>query len=609
MVIAYNKRTHLNGQLRSEQAGEAVTLVGWVQANRDHGGMVFVDIRDFDGITQLKFNPETDPKAHEQARSLRSEDVIAITGMVVVRAANPNKRIPTGQIEVECDGLDILSRADTPPFAIEDATDANEDLRLRYRFLDLRRPKMQRVIRLRARMARAIRDFFDDEGFVEIETPFLTKSTPEGARDYLVPSRVHLGSSYALPQSPQLFKQLFMIAGFDRYAQLVRCFRDEDLRADRQPEFTQVDMEMAFVQADDVMTAVEGCVRQIFRKGIDVEVSPPFPRLTYAECMDRFGCDAPDLRYGMELQDVTDLVGDCDFGVFKDAVGAGGVVRCLVAAGGGSLTRKVTDGLTEELRGIGASGLPLVKVTAGGAGAEFSTGIAKFIQPMCGAICERTGAKAGDAIYFMPAAYNDTCKYLHYLRTRLAAILDLIPPDQWNLLWVVDFPLMEWKEEEGRFYSTHHPFTAPRDEDLPLLDSDPGKVLAKAYDLVLNGTEMGGGSIRIHQAEVQKKVFAALGISEEEANDKFQFLMDALRFGAPPHGGIALGFDRWAMLLSQQPSLRDVVAFPKTQRAICPLTNAPSPVVQAQLDDLGLDLQPAVKAALQQKADAGSGSS
>ena len=608
-MIAYNKRTHLNGQLRSEHAGEAVTLVGWVQANRDHGGMVFVDIRDFDGMTQLKFNPETDPQAHEQARSLRSEDVIAITGMVVVRAAKPNKRLPTGQIEVECHGLDILSRADTPPFAIEDGTDANEDLRLRYRFLDLRRPKMQSVLRLRARIARAIRDFFADEGFIEIETPFLTKSTPEGARDYLVPSRVHLGSSYALPQSPQLFKQLFMIAGFDRYAQLVRCFRDEDLRADRQPEFTQVDMEMAFVQADDVMTAVEGCVRQIFKKGIDVEVAPPFPRLTYAECMDRFGCDAPDLRYGMELQDVTDLVGNCEFGVFKEAVAKGGVVRCLVAAGGERLTRKVTDGLTEELRGIGAAGLPLVKVTAGGAGREFSTGIAKFIQPMCGAICERNGAKPGDVIFFIPAAYNDTCKYLHYLRTRLAAILDLIPSDQWNLLWVVDFPLMEWKEEEGRFYSTHHPFTAPRDEDLPLLDSDPGKVLAKAYDLVLNGTEMGGGSIRIHQAEVQKKVFAALGISEEEANEKFQFLMDALRFGAPPHGGIALGFDRWAMLLSRQASLRDVVAFPKTQRAICPLTGAPSQVAQSQLDDLGLDLQPAVKAALQQKADAGPGSS
>ncbi len=424
----------------------------------------------------------------------------------------------------------------------------------------------------------------------------MTKSTPEGARDYLVPSRVKPGSFYALPQSPQIFKQLFMVAGFDRYAQIVRCFRDEDLRADRQPEFTQLDLEMSFVQADDVMTMVEGCVRRIFKAALDIEITTPFPRMTEAEAMERFGIDRPDTRYGMELHDVTDIVRDCalcDFKVFTGAISEGGVVKCLVAPGGEKLTRRITDGLTDEIKGIGGGGLPIAKVVSGDDGPEFATVIAKFIQSLCGPLCEKIGAGPGDTIFFMPGKFADVCKHLNYLRTRLAEILDLIPKDRWDLLWVVDFPLFTWDEESNRWASIHHPFTAPNDEDLPRLQTDPRAVRSKAYDLVLNGTEMAGGSIRIHRRDIQQKVFSLLGISEEEAHAKFEFLLEALRYGAPPHGGIAFGFDRWAMLLTGQESLRDVVAFPKTQRAVCPLTGAPTSVSKAQLDELQLLLQTA----------------
>ncbi|GMU37205.1 MAG: aspartate--tRNA(Asp/Asn) ligase [Phycisphaerae bacterium] len=588
MAIPYNRRTHKCGELRAAHVGQKVRLAGWVDSYRDHGGMAFIDLRDYTGITQVRFNPEGNAAALELARSLRAEDVIVIEGTVVSRGTNINPRIPTGEIEVIGEALDLLSKAEPPPFEISDRTDASEELRLKHRYLDLRRPVMQRVFRMRHVIAKTIRDYFDANGFVEIETPFLTKSTPEGARDYLVPSRVRQGSFYALPQSPQIFKQLFMVAGFDRYAQIVRCFRDEDLRADRQPEFTQLDMEMSFVQADDVMTMVEGCAKAIFKNALGIDMTTPLPRMTYQEAMDRFGIDRPDTRFGLELQDVTDLVRGVEFAPFKEAAGSGGVIKCIVASGGEALTRKVTDGLTEEIKGIGGVGVPIVKVAAGDAGPTFATGIAKHLEPLAAAICARTGAKPGDTIFFMPGTYDEVCKYLHHVRTRLAEILKLIPENRWDLLWVVDFPLMTYDPDEKRWFSTHHPFTAPMDEDIPLLDTEPNKARSKAYDLVLNGTEMAGGSIRIHQRDVQARVFNLLGISDEEAQLKFSFLLDGLKYGAPPHGGIAFGLDRWVMMLAKMPSLRDVVAFPKTQRAVCLLTGAPTPVAAKQLDELAL---------------------
>jgi len=595
LSIPYNKRTHRCGELRASDVDQSVLLTGWVNNNRDHGGLTFIDLRDHTGLVQLRFNPDNVATAHETARTLHHEDVIAITGKVVSRGEWVNPKLPTGEIEIEVDAVDVLSRSDPVPFQLNDDFEAGEDTLLRYRFLHLRRPEMQRIFRMRHTVARSIREFFHEHGFVEIETPFLTKSTPEGARDYLVPSRVRPGSFFALPQSPQIFKQLFMVAGFDRYAQIVRCFRDEDLRADRQPEFTQLDMEMAFVQAEDVMAEVEGCVQRIYRDALGIEVPTPFARMSYQESMDRFGIDRPDTRFGLELTDVTELVRATEFKVFREAIEAGGVVRCLVASGGDALTRKVTDGLAEEIRGIGGGGLPLVKVVDGKDGVEFATGIAKFVQPLSSKLCDRLGAKPGDTIFFMPGSWASVCKYMHYIRTRLADILKLIPDDRWDLLWVTDFPMFDWDDEAQRWVSMHHPFTAPRDEDLALLETNPGKVRAKAYDLVLNGTEMAGGSIRIHQNDVQRQVFKLLGMSDEEAREKFEFLLDGLRFGAPPHGGIAFGFDRWVMMLTKSKSLRDVVAFPKTQRAVCPMTNAPAPVSARQLDELFLALKPLPK--------------
>lgn len=595
MAVAYNKRTCYCGELRSTHVNETVIMSGWVNSSRDHGGMTFIDLRDHSGIVQLRFNPDRAKEAHDLARTLHNEDVIAISGNVVSRGEWSNPKLATGEVEIEVSDIDVLSRSDPLPFQVNDEFDAGEDLCLKYRFLHLRRPEIQNVFRVRHKISRAIREYFNDQNFIEIETPFLTKSTPEGARDYLVPSRVQPGSFFALPQSPQIFKQLFMIAGFDRYAQIVRCFRDEDLRADRQPEFTQLDMEMAFVQADDVMTMVEGCVKRIFKDALDLEIPDTFPRMSTKEAMERFGIDRPDTRFALELQDVTETVSKCDFRVFKDAIDQGGVVKCLVAKKAESLTRKITDGLTEEIKGIGGTGLPITKVIKGDQGMEFSTGIAKFIQPLCEPLCKQLDAEVGDTIFFMPGTFANVCKYLHYIRTKLADMLDLIPEDRWDLLWVVDFPLVEWDDESQRWSSTHHPFTCPRDEDIPLLDTDPGKVLAKAYDLVLNGTEMAGGSIRIHQQDIQQKVFSLLGIGPEEAKEKFEFLLDALRFGAPPHGGIAFGLDRWVMMLTKSQSLREVIAFPKTQRAICPLTNAPTPVAKAQLDELLLSIKPQPK--------------
>jgi len=590
LAISYNKRTHRCGELRQSHVGETVTLAGWVHATRDHGGLIFVDLRDHTGFVQLQFKPDQVGELHQIARGLHNEDVIAVEGKVIKRE-RVNPKIPTGEVEIDITGMDLLSRCDPLPFQVNEEFDANEDMRLRHRFLDMRRPETQEIFRLRHRVGRAIREYFHDNGFVEVETPFLTKSTPEGARDYLVPSRVRPGSFYALPQSPQIFKQLLMIGGFDRYAQIVRCFRDEDLRADRQPEFTQLDMEMAFVQRDDVMAAVEGCVERIFKDGLDLTIKGPFPRMSQQEAMERFGIDRPDTRFDMELQDITELAKGVEFPAFSEAIDQGGVVKCLVAKGGEKLTRKVIDGLAEEVKGIEGPGLPVAKVVKGEDGIDFAAGISKFVRPIASKLCEQVGAEPGDLVVFMAGKFNDVCKFLHYARTRLATILEVIPKDRWDVLWVVDFPLVEWDEEENRWTSTHHPFTAPLDGDVALLDTDPGKTRAKAYDLVLNGIEMAGGSIRIHQREVQQKVFSLLGIGEEEAQEKFEFLMDALRFGAPPHGGIAFGFDRWIMMLCGSESLRDVIAFPKTQRAICPLTDAPGSVSEAQLDELFLSLK------------------
>ena len=589
LAIAYNQRTHRCGELRDSDADGKALVAGWVHSTRDHGGLIFVDLRDHTGLIQLRFHPDLVPEAHKIARGLHNEDVLAIEG-TVVRREKVNPKLPTGEVEIDVSAVDVLSRAASLPFQVNDEFDASEERCLEYRFLHLRRPEMQKILRLRHRVGRGIREFFHENGFVEIETPVLTKSTPEGARDYLVPSRVQPGSFFALPQSPQIFKQLLMIAGFDRYAQIVRCFRDEDLRADRQPEFTQLDMEMAFVQREDVMDIVEGCVKRIFRDGLGIDIPTPFPRMQEHEAVARFGIDRPDTRFGMELQDVTDLAKETSFKVFHEAIDNGGIVKCLVAEGGERLTRKTLDTLAEEIRGIGGSGMPFVKVTSGDQGTTFATGIAKFVQDLGPRLCAQVGAKPGDLIVFMPGSLEEVSKYLHYLRTRLANELDLIPKDRWDLLWVVDFPLFKWDDEGKRWASVHHPFTAPLDDDLALLETDPGRVRAKAYDLVLNGTEMAGGSIRIHQQDVQQKIFSLLGMSEAEAQEKFEFLLNALKYGAPPHGGIAFGFDRWVMMLAGSKSLREVIAFPKTQRAVCPLTGAPGVVDTAQLDELHIAL-------------------
>ncbi len=603
MALPYHQRTHTNGELRAGDVGKTVLLTGWVAVRRDLGGMVFIDLRDRYGITQLKFNPQTESAVHRTARDLRSEDCIVIRGKVVARGPGQvNAKLPTGEIEVEVHEIEVLSRAETPPFEVADNITTNEDLRLKYRVLDLRRPQMQQRIVTRHRIAKVIRDYFDRHGFLDIETPHLTKSTPEGARDYLVPSRVQPGSFYALPQSPQLFKQLLMMAGFDRYMQVARCFRDEDLRADRQPEFTQIDVEMAFAQTESVITLVEGCLAELWHKVLGVDVTLPMQRISYDEAMRDYGIDRPDLRYGMKIKDVTALAAKTEFNVFRAALDAGGTVRCIVLPGGGSMTRKELDALTEEVKGIGAGGLPYVKVGSEGGKTTLTTGVAKFFNEQTTAeLLQITGANPGDEIFFASGSEANVCKWLAWLRSELAQRRGLIPANEWRFVWVVDFPLFGWNEEEKAVYSMHHPFTSPRDEDLPLLKigsaemppaADVLKVKAKAYDVVMNGTELGGGSIRIHRRDVQSKVFQLLGISEEEAKLKFEFLMDALRFAPPPHGGIALGLDRLAMLMTGSESLRDVIAFPKNARAVCPLTGAPSEVSAAQLRELGITIKP-----------------
>ncbi len=627
MPLPYNQRTCYCGQVSEKLLGTSVLVAGWVHRRRDHGGMVFVDLRDREGMVQVKFNPETDPEAHRTAGRLRSEFCIAVRGDVALRPADMvNPKMPTGRVEIEARQVDILSECPTPKFEIGDKLDVGDELRLQYRYMDLRRPVMQRALRTRHRIIKTVRDHFDREGFVEIETPILTKSTPEGARDYLVPSRVHPGTFYALPQSPQIFKQLLMIAGFDRYMQIARCFRDEDLRADRQPEFTQLDMEMSFVQPDDVFNVIEGAVVAIMKEIHGIEIPRPFPRMKFADAMREYGTDAPDTRYDLRIVDVTDIARKTDFKVFSDAIARGGAVRCLRIPGGGDMTRKDLDTLAEDLKGIGAGGMPYVKVVqatehtentermqAGGAPSQpsapsassvanpnagegdlaFQIGAAKFFTPeLTAELCKATGATAGDVLCFAADKTQNVGKYLAWLRGVIARRRGLIPQGKWNYLWIVDVPMFERGDEDDRWYSVHHPFTAPRDEDVEFLESDPGRVRSKGYDLVLNGIELGSGSIRIHRADVQQKIFKLLGISPEEQRHRFGFLLDALSHGPPPHGGIALGLDRVAMLLTGQDNLREVLAFPKTQRAYCPLTEAPSTVSRNQLDDLFIRLVP-----------------
>ena len=581
-------RTHSCGQLRKEHIGQTVTLAGWVNNYRDHGGVIFIDLRDRDGITQFVFHPEA-AEAHELADRLRHEDVVQVTGEVIERLdekgqslANP--KLSTGEIEVAATDLEILNKAETPPFTPADANGVGEETRLRYRYVDLRRPRMLEILRTRHRVTKVMRDYFDENRFYEIETPFLCKSTPEGARDYLVPSRVNAGQFYALPQSPQIFKQILMVSGIERYVQIVRCFRDEDPRADRQAEFTQLDMEMSFVEAEDVMAMNEGMVRRIWHELLDVEV-PPVPRMSYAEAVGRYGSDRPDLRFGLELVDVTDLAGQTDFKVFRQAIDAGGLVKAIRVPGGAKLSRKETDALAEWVKQFGVGGLPTTKIESG----ALSTGVAKFLEPVTAALIERTAAADGDLLCFGVDAKPTTVhRALGELRVKLAEDLQLVPADQWQWVWVVDFPLVEWNEDEKRWDSLHHPFTAPADEDVDKLESDPGTVNSKAYDLVLNGSELGGGSVRIHQPDVQSRVFKLLGIGDEEARQKFGFLLDALKYGAPPHGGIAFGLDRIVMHLCGTSNIRDVIAFPKTQTGADLMTEAPSPVDQGQLEELHL---------------------
>jgi len=571
--------------------GQTVLLTGWVQKRRDHGGLIFIDLRDREGLVQLKFNPDSDPSSHEAAQALRNEFCIAVRGEVAARPEGLiNPRLRTGGIEVEVREIDVLSESPPPVFEIEDETRTNEETRLKYRYLDLRRRPMREAMLTRHRICKTIRDYFDEQGFVEIETPFLTKSTPEGARDYLVPSRIARGEFYALPQSPQIFKQLLMMSGFDRYVQIVRCFRDEDLRADRQPEFTQLDVEMSFVQPEDVLDMVEGCLSRLMKVIHDVDVPAPFPRMTYKQAMDEYGVDRPDTRYDLRIHDVSEIARKTGFKVFTTPLDAGGTVRCIRVPGGASMTRKELDALADELRGIGAGGLPYVKVADAGGTAKFETGIAKFFtEETTAETVAASAAQPGDVLFFAADSYANVCKYLSWLRETVARRRGLIPEGRWNFLWVNEFPMFEFSEEDGRYYAMHHPFTSPVEEDLDKLTlENAASVRAKAYDVVLNGIELGGGSIRIHRTDIQKKVFEVLDISPQEQQLKFGFLLEALRYGPPPHGGVALGLDRIVMLLVGRDNLREVICFPKTANAACPLTDAPSVVAQDQLDELGL---------------------
>jgi len=582
------RRTHTCGALSSTDAGKEATLFGWAATIRDHGGLLFVDLRDRYGVTQVVFNPETDPALHEKAQRLRPEYVIAVEGRIAPRPAGMrNEKLATGEIELRATSLHVLNTSETPPFEMDTRDGISEELRLKYRYLDLRRAEMQRNMIFRHRVVQLIRRYFDERGFLDIETPMLTKSTPEGARDYLVPSRVNPGQFYALPQSPQLFKQILMVSGFDKYYQIVRCFRDEDLRADRQPEFTQLDVEMAFADQDEIIALVEGMMARLFGELLGTDLELPFRRFTYAEAMAKYGTDRPDLRYGLEIAEITDLVAESEFKVFSGVAASGGQVRGIRVPDGAGFPRRGLDDLTEFVRQFGAKGMAWFRVKDEG----FDSPIAKFFPAETqAAIRERLGAKSGDLLLFVADLPRVASAALGELRQEIARRLDLIPRDIFRLCWVMDFPLLEWNAEEKRYEPLHHPFTSPRDEDVARLETEPTAVLARAHDIVVNGVELGGGSIRIHDPRIQRRVFKLLNIGEEEAQLKFGFLLDALKFGAPPHGGIALGLDRLVMLLRGLDSIRDVIAFPKTQRATCLMTHAPSEVDSKQLRELGIRL-------------------
>ena len=581
------KRTHTCGELRSEHVGQEATLCGWVASWRDHGGLLFIDLRDRYGMTQIAFSPQRAAEAHRQAGTLRTEFVIAARGTVNRRPEGMvNDKIPTGEVELDVTQLEILNPSKTPPFEIADRTGVTEETRLKYRYLDLRRPAMQARLVTRGRVIKAIRDYFDAAGFVDVETPCLTKSTPEGARDFVVPSRLYHGQFYALPQSPQLFKQLLMVAGLDKYIQIARCYRDEDPRADRQVEFTQLDVEMSFVDVDEVIATLEGCFVSVLGQVFGRTLPDCFPRITWQESMRRYGTDKPDLRFGMEISDITDLAGQCEFKVFRRVVESGGVVRGLCAPGGSKFTRsEIERGLTDYVAGFGAKGLAWMKFQDG----KLMSSIAKFFsEEQQAEILRRLDVQDGDLVLFIADKERVVCQALGELRVRLGAELELYGAGELCFVWVVEFPMFGWNDEEERPDPLHHPFTAPLDEDVERLESEPLSARAKAYDIVLNGTELVGGSIRIHDSEVQQRVFELIKIDAEQARTQFGFLLDALQYGAPPHGGIALGIDRMVMLLLGLDTIRDVMAFPKTQRGQCLLTGAPSEVSPAQLKELGL---------------------
>ena len=584
------KRTHDCGGLRAEDEGKETLLMGWVNSRRDLGNLIFIDLRDRDGITQVVFDPQKEKLSHEKAHILRNEWVIAVKGKVVRRlSGQENSSMPTGAIELIVGELKILNKTEVPPFQVDGAVDASETLRLKYRYLELRRPRIFQNFKRRHLMAASIRDYLNSMGFLEVETPILTKSTPEGARDYLVPSRVNEGTFYALPQSPQLFKQLLMVAGFEKYYQIVRCFRDEDLRADRQPEFTQVDLEMSFAVEEDVMDIFEGMVRRLFKEILAIDIMNPIPHMEYNEAMERYGSDRPDTRFEMELKNITDIAAECEFKVFKDAVGKGGMVKGINVKGAAAdFSRKIIDELSGYVAEFGAKGLAWIKVNDG----SWQSPIAKFFSDEEQKSIEETlDAVPGDLILLVADKQGVVHQSLGALRLKIADKLDLIPRERYDFLWVTKFPLVEYDEEEGRFQAIHHPFTSPLDEDLPMLEDAPEKVRARAYDLVLNGVEIGGGSVRIHDISMQERIFTLLGISKEEAEIKFGFLLEALKFGAPPHAGMAIGFDRLVAIMSGVDSIREVIAFPKTSSASCLLTNAPSVVDDGQLKELGLAIK------------------
>ena len=584
------KRTHRCTEISTANIGENVTLMGWVQKSRNKGGIIFVDLRDRSGIVQLIFeNGSIDAKGFEKATKLRSEFVIAVTGVVEARSGAVNNNLKTGEIEVRANGLRILAEAETPPFPIEENSKTKEDLRLKYRFLDLRRPDIQRNLMMRSQVTTLIRQFMANEGFLEIETPMLTKSTPEGARDYLVPSRIHPGNFYALPQSPQLFKQLLMCSGYDRYIQIARCFRDEDLRADRQPEFTQIDMELSFVDVDDVIDVNERLLAYLFKQVLDVDVKLPIQRMTWQDAMDRFGSDKPDLRFGMELQNVSEVVRGCEFAVFKNALEAGGTVRGINAKGQGRMPRKKIDKLVEFAKDYGAKGLAYIAIHEDG---TVKSSFAKFMtEDEMSRLVEAMDGQAGDLLLFAADKNKVVWDVLGALRLELARQMNLLDSSEYRFVWITEFPLLEWSDEENRFKAMHHPFTMPMEEDLQYIDSDPGRVRAKAYDIVLNGTEIGGGSVRIHQDDIQEKMFEALGFTKEKAYEQFGFLLTAFKYGVPPHAGLAYGLDRLVMLMAKQESIRDVIAFPKVKDASCLMTEAPNLVDEKQLEELGIAIR------------------